>query len=69
MISNNFFTYRQPQIKLTLKANQTINLDISAKTGCGNLLIYCHLVLAKKYMLLTKKKVGKETIRFHYATF
>lgn len=69
MIDDTFFMYRQPQLKLTLKANYTINFEISAKTDCGNLLIYCHLVLAEAYMLLTKKKVRKETIQFHYATF
>lgn len=46
-------------MKLTLKANYTINLEISAKTGYGNLLIYCHLVSAKAYMLLTTTTTKK----------
>lgn len=56
-------------MKLALRANYAISLEINAKTGCCNLLIYCHLILAMTYMLRTKKKVGMEAIQFHYVTF
>lgn len=42
-------------MKLALKANY-ISLEVSARTGCCNLLIYCHFILAMAYVLPTKRR-------------
>lgn len=53
-------------MKLALKVNY-ISLEISAQTGCCNVLIYCHFILAMAYVLPTKRR--KAAIQWHCATF